>query len=68
MELVVSNETVTTDWYTQALNDMIEDGADETGLTRDQFNDAYTFLFNLGLIDYDIEKEILAETYGDLDN
>jgi hypothetical protein len=64
MELVASNEnTSISDWYTGALEQLKDDGAEESGLTREQFDAAYAFLFNFGVIDYDIEKDMLYETY-----
>lgn len=67
MQLVASNENTSLgkDWYDGALEQMKDDGAEETGLTREQFDTAYTWLFNFGLIDYDVEKDILFEVYGD---
>lgn len=51
------------DWFDDAMAKMIEDGLEETGLTNEQFNSVYNFLYELGLIDYDIEKEVLSERY-----
>lgn len=65
MELVASNENINTDWYDDALEQLKEDAVEETGLTREQFDNAYSFLFNFGLIDYDVEKDLLYDTYVD---
>ena len=67
MEIVASNENTKEDWYTDALEELKDDGAEESGLSREQFDSAYAFLFNMGVIDYDVEKDILYDVYVDPD-
>lgn len=53
------------DWYNDGLAELKSDCADHTGLTIDQVSAVYAFLSQVGLIDYDIEKEIILERYGE---
>ena len=53
------------DWYDKAQDSLVEEAVATTGLTEAQFNEAYSFLNEIGLIDYDIEKEVLYERYAD---
>lgn len=51
------------DWFDAATKCLIDEAVADTGLTAEQFNAAYSFLNEVGLIDYDIEKEVLYERY-----
>lgn len=51
------------DWYTRALEFLTEEAIEQTGVNEAQFNVVYSFLNQIGLIDYDIEKEVLYERY-----
>lgn len=51
------------DWYDKAYKELIEDIQYSTGLTADAIMRVYSYLSNVGLIDYDIEKEFLYNTY-----
>lgn len=51
------------DWYTRALEFLTEEAIEQTGVNETQFNVVYSFLNEIGLIDYDIEKEVLYERY-----
>ncbi len=51
------------DWFDEAQKCLVADATAETGVTEEQFNAVYGFLSELGLIDYDIEKEVLHERY-----
>lgn len=55
------------DWYDKAQDSLVEEAIAYTGLTEEQFNEAYSFLNEIGLIDYDIEKEVLYERYAEED-
>lgn len=55
------------DWYSQARAELIDEVVAETGLTAEQFQQAYAFLNEIGLIDYDIEKEVLYDRYIDIE-
>ncbi len=41
-----------------------EESAEQSGLTIEQFRAAYSFLSEIGIVDYDIEKEIVFERYS----
>lgn len=45
------------DWYDAAVEQLFEELSDMSGA------EAYSFLSEIGLIDYDVEKEILWERY-----
>ncbi len=51
------------DWFDRAQEMLEADACKQTGLTLDQFNAVYGFLSEIGLIDYDVEKEVLYERY-----
>lgn len=51
------------DWYDKAQKELVEEAVASTSLTEEQFIEAYSFLNEIGLIDYDVEKEVLYERY-----
>lgn len=53
------------DWYDDGLGELKVECAEETGLTIEQVSAVYAFLSEIGLIDYDIEKDVIFERYGD---
>lgn len=46
------------DWYDEELNNVQQEAAEAAGITVAQVVAVYGFLSELGLIDYDTEKEI----------
>ena len=55
------------DWYTNGKNQLLNDLVHDTGVEDLQVRLVYSHLFELGIIDYDIEKEVIWELYGDED-
>lgn len=53
------------DWFDEAQESLKSEAVAATGVTADQFNAVYGFLSEIGLIDYDTEKEVLYERYVD---
>lgn len=51
------------DWYDTSKEILFNEAAKETNLSIEQVKEIYSFLSNIGLIDYDIEKEILYDRY-----
>ncbi len=55
-------------WYTTGMTALFEEGVVETGVTEEQFAKVYAFLNEIGIIDYDIEKDVVFDRYiGDDD-
>lgn len=50
-----------TDWYENGVTDLIKLIAVETGPETNTVSDVYSELVNQGLIDYDIEKDVIRE-------
>lgn len=55
------------DWYDSAYDQMIQDAAKATRVAQEDVLALYSYLSGIGLIDYDIEKEIFHERYGEDD-
>lgn len=53
------------DWFAKSKDELIFDMRIDVGLTEEQARGAYAYLYNVGLIDYDIEKEVLWDLYGE---
>jgi len=53
------------DWYTERQKLLVEEATSELDVTEEDFQKVYSFLTELGLIDYDIEKDIFWERYMD---
>lgn len=51
------------DWYDKALEEFKIDGYLASEVSPEEFNRVYAFLSNVGLIDYDVEKEYLYNEY-----
>lgn len=51
------------DWFDEAQKCLEEEAIAEAGVTAEQFNAVYGFLSEIGLIDYDVEKEVLYDRY-----
>lgn len=51
------------DWYNKALEEFMTDAVIDTGVKRYDIEAVYNYLCNIGLVDYDIEKEFLYNTY-----
>lgn len=56
-------ETKTDDWYTTARKEFMLDLWFGAEVSPEDAERVYTYLSNVGLIDYDIEKEYLWENY-----
>jgi hypothetical protein len=54
-----------TDWYEKAYNQFLDDIAFETAVHVTNVQSVYSYLVNVGLIDYDMEKDFLYEEYVD---
>lgn len=52
------------DWYDDSQNELMFDIAMHAGIDQDTARKVYNYLFEIGIIDYDIEKEMLWELYG----
>lgn len=56
------------DWYEKGSVMLLDEIVEETGVAKDSVEKVYAFLNNIGLVDYDNEKEIIWERYfGDDD-
>lgn len=53
------------DWYDTAKKEFMLDLWTFTGTDPEQSEKIYAYLFNEGLIDYDIEKEYLCDNYAE---
>jgi len=51
------------DWYQRGHNLMIEHISEEAVLSIAQVRDVYAVMRRLGLIDYDLEKEVIEEYF-----
>lgn len=51
------------DWYDTALDAFYDELSAEAGISLEQAKAAYAFISEIGLADYDIEKEVLHERY-----
>lgn len=49
------------DWFTIGMNRMHKHLAEDAELSLEQFKAAYAVIYNEGLIDYDVEKEIIYD-------
>lgn len=52
------------DWFDDAATEIRKEIAEQCGITYAQANAVYGFLCEAGLIDYDVEKEVLWDRYG----
>lgn len=53
------------DWFDDAETKIRQEVAEECGVTYAQANAVYGFLAEAGLIDYDVEKEVLWARYNE---
>ena len=53
------------DWYDVGMSKLQKELMEEAGITERQAIDAYAFLSEVGLIDYDVEKEVISDRYED---
>lgn len=53
------------DWFDRGLEDFHREMADEFGVELDLVRTLYYYLSNEGFIDYDTEKELIYERYGE---
>jgi hypothetical protein len=51
------------DWYDTGLELLHQSIIDNTGVAADDIEKVYSFLVNIGLIDYDVEKEYIWEEF-----
>lgn len=51
------------DWYNDSTSAMFDELVAETGVPMEQARRVYSFLASIGLIDYDVEKEIFYARY-----
>jgi signal recognition particle GTPase len=52
------------DWFTESYEKLIKEIADSGDIDEDDVRHVYSYLSNIGLIDYDVEKEIYWDLYG----
>lgn len=56
------------EWFETGLHQLMLDASEDSGLAYNEVLKVYGFLSDVGLIDYDVEKEIIWERYyGDED-
>lgn len=53
------------DWYDKALEEFIEEASTYLKVSPEKFTEIYGYLSNIGLVDYDIEKEYLYDNFSD---
>lgn len=53
------------DWYEKGMNILLDDIHEATEVDKDTVSIIYSHLVNIGLIDYDVEKEYILENYWD---
>lgn len=51
------------DWYDIALDEFIHDVSMDLGIESEVVESIYSQFYNYGVIDYDVMKEFLQETY-----
>jgi len=51
------------DWYTKARNDFMQDLWSFNEVSPEDAQTIYSYLVNVGLIDYDVEKDFLWDEY-----
>lgn len=51
------------DWYNIGFDVLINDGVNSTEVSEKDFRKVYAFLSEVGLIDYDTEKEVFYDIY-----
>ena len=56
---------IKTDWYETARAEFLQDLGDFNNVTREDAKRIYAYLAEIGLVDYDIEKEYLFDNYTD---
>lgn len=56
------------DWYDEGMDKIRVELAEAAGITIEQAVTAYGFLSEAGLIDYDVEKEVIFERYNETDD
>lgn len=53
------------DWLDTGYDQMMQYISEVSGLSEGQVRDVYAVIYNLGLIDYDVEKEVVFEQFSD---
>lgn len=53
------------DWFVEGYDKMMDYISEASGLSPGQVSDVYAVMHSLGLIDYDIEKEVISEQFCD---
>lgn len=53
------------DWFDTGYDQMMQYISEASGLSEGQVRDVYAVIYNLGLIDYDVEKEVVFEQFSD---
>jgi hypothetical protein len=53
------------DWFDNGREAILDALCDQSGLSRQQAGSALAFFCNIGLIDYDMEKELYFEWSGE---
>lgn len=53
------------EWFVEGYDKMMDYISEASGLSLGQVRDVYSVMHGLGLIDYDIEKEVISEQFCD---
>ncbi len=51
------------DWFSEGIESLKLDIAVNTGVDQESVDAVYSFLINIGMIDYDTEKEVVWNRY-----
>lgn len=51
-------------WFDESYEKLIEDIAEIAEISIEAVKEVYSYLSNIGLIDYDVEKEVFWDLYG----
>ncbi len=52
-----------TDWYDTGKAELFKEASEETELPEEKVKAVYSFLSEIGIIDYDIEKDVVFDRY-----
>lgn len=53
------------EWFVEGYDKMMDYISEASGLSLGQVRDVYAVMHGLGLIDYDVEKEVISEQFCD---
>lgn len=51
------------DWYTEGRKKLIDEYHEKSGISRFELEEFYHWLSDIGVIDYDIEKDVILDRY-----